>query len=78
MGALQAMTRHIAVDLDGTLASQDETGGPTDIGAPVQGILAAVNEALAAGDEVSIFTTRMELEQRSSRGASNTSGACSP
>jgi hydroxymethylpyrimidine pyrophosphatase-like HAD family hydrolase len=26
MGAVQAMTRHIAVDLDGTLASQDETG----------------------------------------------------
>lgn len=54
------MTRHIAVDLDGTLASQDETGGPTDIGAPVQGILAAVNEALAAGDEVSIFTARVD------------------
>lgn len=56
------MTRHIAVDLDGTLASQDETGGPADIGAPVHGILAEVNEVLAAGDEVTIFTSRVDPE----------------
>lgn len=52
--------RHIAVDLDGTLASQDEIGGPGDIGAPVHGILAEVNDALAAGHEVSIFTSRVD------------------
>ena len=54
------MTRHIAVDLDGTLASQDETGGPGDIGAPVHDILARVNDELAAGNEVSIFTSRVD------------------
>lgn len=54
------MTRHIAIDLDGTLASQDETGGPADIGAPVHGILADLNEAIASGAEVTIFTSRVD------------------
>lgn len=54
------MTRHVAVDLDGTLASQDETGGPGDIGAPVHDVLARVNDELAAGNEVTIFTSRVD------------------
>ena len=54
------MTRHVAVDLDGTLASQDETGGPGDIGAPVHSVLARVNAELAAGHEATIFTSRVD------------------
>ena len=56
------MSRHIAVDLDGTLASQDETGGPADIGAPVASVLYEVNEALSRGDDVTIFTSRVDPE----------------
>ena len=54
------MTRHIALDFDGTLVSQDEEGGPTHIGAPVHHVLAAVNQALSDGAEVSIFTSRVD------------------
>lgn len=57
------MTRHIAVDLDGTLASQDETGGPADIGAPVARVLYEINEAIASGAEVSIFTSRVDPDE---------------
>lgn len=57
------MTRHVAVDLDGTLASQDETGGPGDIGAPVHDVLARVNDELAAGNEVTIFTSRVATDE---------------
>lgn len=51
--------RHIACDLDGTLAHYDGWKGIEHIGPPVAPVLARVKAALAAGHEVSIFTARV-------------------
>lgn len=51
--------RHIACDLDGTLAHYDKWHGIDHIGEPIAGTVRAVRSALAAGHSVSIFTARV-------------------
>lgn len=51
--------RHIAVDLDGTLAQYERgTYRAGIIGAPIPPMVEAVQKALRAGDQVTIFTAR--------------------
>ena len=53
------MTSWVGVDLDGTLAYYDEWHGPSHIGEPIPAMLDRVNEWLAAGVTVKIFTARV-------------------
>lgn len=52
-------TKHIACDLDGTLAEYHGWQGIEHIGAPIPRTLRAVQAALARGWRVSIFTARV-------------------
>jgi hypothetical protein len=49
----------IGVDLDGTLAVYHTWQGPTEIGPPVDLMLARVKQWLAEGEDVRIFTARV-------------------
>lgn len=51
--------RHIAVDLDGTLAHYDTWKGVEHIGEPIPNMVERVKKALAVGHHVSIFTARV-------------------
>lgn len=51
--------RVIAVDLDATLAEYSGWKGAEDIGAPIAAMVEKVKAALAQGDEVYIFTARV-------------------
>ena len=51
--------RSIAVDLDGTLAHYEHFEGPAKIGAPIPEMVEKVKQALDQGDEVTIFTARV-------------------
>ena len=53
----------IGVDLDGTLASYDGWYGPAYIGEPIEPMLRRVNEWLAQGVEVRIFTARASVPE---------------
>jgi len=48
----------VAMDFDGTLAKYEKWEGPTVIGDPVVPMVKLVQEKLAAGEEVRIFTAR--------------------
>lgn len=58
-------TRHIAVDLDRTLAEYDKYQGPAHIGAPIPKMVAIVLGHLAAGDKVFIYTARVSEDDHS-------------
>jgi hypothetical protein len=49
----------VAVDLDGTLAEYDEWLGIGHIGKPIPAMVELINDHLAKGDEVTIFTARV-------------------
>lgn len=51
--------KHIACDLDGTLAHYDGWHGIEHIGSPISETVNRVRSALAAGHRVSIFTARV-------------------
>jgi hypothetical protein len=48
----------IGVDLDGTLAQYGGWKGPEHIGEPIPAMMARVNQWLAEGKQVKIFTAR--------------------
>lgn len=50
---------YIAVDLDGTLAHEDQWVGPGVIGHPIPEMVRRVKQWLAAGEDVRIFTARL-------------------
>ncbi len=49
-----------AVDFDGTLAFYDGSKGPLHLGAPVPRMVAQIKRWLAQGDQVVIFTARVQ------------------
>ena len=51
--------RRIAVDFDATLATYDGWKGADHLGEPVPEMVAKVKQALAQGDDVTIFTARV-------------------
>lgn len=53
------MGRWIGVDLDGTLAKQEQWQGIDHIGEPIPAMVARVRRWIAAGQEVRIFTARV-------------------
>jgi hypothetical protein len=63
--AEQPKQRVIACDLDGTLALYDQFKGPAIIDGPVPEMVQKVKAALAAGDEVWIFTARVNPKDES-------------
>jgi len=54
----------IGVDLDGTLAEYSGWKGPEYIGPPIQTMLDRVNEWIAGGVEVKIFTARATVPEQ--------------
>ena len=61
------MSKHIACDLDGTLAHYDGWKGIHHIGEPIVATLNRVKAALLAGVEVTIFTARLGLDRTEHR-----------
>jgi hypothetical protein len=55
---------YIAVDLDGTLAHYDTWQGADHVGEPIQPMLARVQQWLAEGKDVRIFTARVSNDSR--------------
>jgi hypothetical protein len=49
----------IGVDLDGTLAHYDDWKGPSHIGSPIPAMVKRVEQWLAEGKDVRIFTARV-------------------
>lgn len=62
------MSGWIGVDLDGTLAEYHGWQGEDHIGAPVPTMVERVEEWLAKGREVRIFTARVYGEEMDTRG----------
>jgi len=52
------------VDFDGTLAKYTEWKGPTHTGSPVPKMLARVKQWIADGEEVRIFTARVNPKDK--------------
>lgn len=61
--------RCIGLDLDGTAAFYEKFIAPDNIGAPIPEMVRKVKEALAQGDEVVIFTARVNPGQGSGKDA---------
>lgn len=60
-------TPWIGVDLDGTLAHYDGWQGHEHIGAPVPAMLARVQQWLADGEPIRIFTARVSIDDLEER-----------
>lgn len=66
-GSDEQKQRVIACDLDGTLAEYESFQGATIIGEPIPEMVDKVKAALAAGDEVWIFTARIVPQDYSAK-----------
>lgn len=55
---------HIAVDLDRTLAYYDNWRGPLHIGHPIPAMVRCVQDHLAKGDYVTVFSARIHDDEK--------------